>query len=447
MPAAVYRMLTLLCTLVVDLPIGTNLGLLHLLWLLVSGRLLTTRGALFPGLSDCGLDAPAVRRAWAALGHGDWASGPLLARWAALVQQEGQWQPHTHGGYRPVAVDVTGFWRPRLRACPTSHYHGVAGKALPAIPVGLIAPVGSVGAQRLALPRAFVRADPDDPTPGAHQRRLVRQAVQHCAPEELLVLDGGFGVALLQEAGATRYVVRLAKNATFRRATPPPYRGRGRPATRGALVRPLARTYRGRLIPATPPDRVETWQEDGHLLRGEVWDALVLPDAAADSPTVTVVALYDPRHRDPLLLATPLPLPLRTLRACYPDRWPVEQVPLAAKQMLGAARQFVSAPETCQRLPELALLAGAVLSYAAATAPASPTGFWDRRPQPTPGRLRRQLARAPFPHDCPLPARIRPKAAPTAHLPKGFWGQRRRCAATPASPSPQPAPEPLDHAA
>ena len=446
MPAAVYRMLALLCALVVDLPIGTNLGLLHLLWLLVSGRLLATRGALFPGLSDCGLDAPAVRRAWAALGHGDWASGPLLARWAALVQQEGQWQPHTHGGYRPVAVDVTGFWRPRLRACPTSHYHGVAGKALPAIPVGLIAPVGSVGAQRLALPRAFVRADPGDPTPGAHQRRLVRQAVQQCAPDELLVLDGGFGVALLQEAGASRYVGRVARNATFRRATPPPYGGRGRPATRGALVRPLPRTYRGRLIPATPPDRVEAWQEDGQLLRGEVWRALVLPDAAADSPTVTVVALHDPRHRDPLLLATPLPLPPRTLRACYPDRWPVEQVPLAAKQMLGAARQFVSAPETCQRLPELALLAGAVLSYAAATTPASPTGFWDRRPQPTPGRLRRLLARAPFPHDCPLPARIRPKAAPTAHLPKGFWGQRRR-AATPAPPSPQPAPEPLDHAA
>src|SRR5215212_753136 len=227
MPPAVYRMLTLLCTLVVDLPIGTNLGLLHLLWLLVSGRLLATRGALFPGLSACGLDAPAVRRAWAALGHGDWTSAQLLARWAALVQQEGQWQPQVHGGYRPVAVDVTGFWRPRLRACPTSHYHGVAGKALPAIPVGLIAPVGSVGAQRLALPRAFVRADPGDPTPGAHQRRLVRQAVQQCAPDELLVLDGGFGVARLQEAGAARNVVGLARNATFRRARPRPTAGGG----------------------------------------------------------------------------------------------------------------------------------------------------------------------------------------------------------------------------
>jgi DDE superfamily endonuclease len=419
MPDAVCRMLTLLCTLVVACP---------------SGRLLGARGALFPGLADCGLSAPATRRAWAALGQGDWTSGQLIGRWAGVVAREGQWQPHAHGGYRPVAVDGTGFWRPRLRGCPTTHYHGVAGRALPAIPLGLIAGVGSAGAQRLAVPRAFVRADPADPTPGAHARRLVREAARQCAADEVLVLDAGFGVALLQEEGTPRYVVRLAKHATFRRAVPPPYSGRGRPPTRGAKVRPLARTHKRRTIPATPPDRVETWREDALLLRAEVWADLVRPDAAADGPTITVLAIHDPRHREPLLLATSLSLAARAARDCYRDRWPVEQLPLAAKQMLGAARQFVHAPETCQRLPELALLAGAVLSYAAATAPAIPTGFWDRRPQPTPGRLRRFLARTPFPQDFPLPARLRESASATAHLPKGFWGQRRT-PATPATPT------------
>ena len=230
------------------------------------------------------------------------------------------------------------------------------------------------------------------------------------------------------EEGATRYVVRLAKNSTFRRASPPPYQGRGRPPTRGALVRPLPRTYKGRSIPATPPDRVETWTEADVVLRAAFWDDLALPDAAADSPTLTVVALSDPRYHDPLLLGSSLPLSAPALRAFYADRWPVEQLPLAAKQMLGATRAFVHAPQTCQRLPELALLAGALLSYGAATAPAVSTGFWDRRPQPTPGRLRRALARWSFPHDVPLPTRLRPKASPTAHLPTGFWGQRRRAA-------------------
>jgi hypothetical protein len=426
MPEAVYRTMTLLCALVAALPVGTNLGLLHLLWMLASGRLLASRGALFAGLADCGLTARAARRAWAALGQGDWASARLLTGWAATLAAEGRWQPQAHGGYRPVAVDVTGFWRPRLRGCPTTHYHSAAGRALPAVPVGLVARVGRVGPQRLALPLALVRADPADPSPAAHARRLVREAARCCAADDVLVLDAGFGLALLQEEGVARYVVRLAKNATFRRAAPPPYRGRGRRPTRGALVRPLPRTHRGRALPATPPDRVAAWREDDHLLRAEVWDGLVRPDADADAPACAVVAIHDPRHREPLLLATPLALTPRQARDCYRDRWPVEQLPLAAKQMLGAARQFVHAPESCQRLPELALLAGAVLSYAAATTPPIPTGFWDRCPLPTPGRLRRLLARTPFPHDFPLPARIRAKASVTDHLPTGFWGQRRR---------------------
>src|SRR2546430_17159771 len=69
MPEAVYRMMTLLCSLVGSLPVGTNLGLLHLLWMLVSGQLLATRGALIPGLSACGLADRAVRRAWRSEEH------------------------------------------------------------------------------------------------------------------------------------------------------------------------------------------------------------------------------------------------------------------------------------------------------------------------------------------------------------------------------------------
>src|SRR6266699_3860963 len=233
MPEPVYRMMTLLSTLTTALPRGTNLGLLHVLWMLVSGQLLTTRGAVIPGLSACGLPVRAVRRAWAALGHGTWSSATLLRLWARLVAAEGHWQASCQGGYHPLAVDVTGFWRPRLHGCPTTHYHAEAGKALPAIPLGLVVRVGAVGAQRLGVPTTLVRAAPDDPRACAQERLLVRAAVQCCGPDEALVLDAGFGVALLQEEKAARYVVRLAKNSTFRRASPPAYSGRGRPPTRG----------------------------------------------------------------------------------------------------------------------------------------------------------------------------------------------------------------------
>jgi len=333
MPEAVYRMLVLLWTLVTPLPIGTNLGLLHLLWMLVSGRLLETRGAVIPGLSACGLPERAVRRAWAALGQGDWTSEDLLARWRTLVEAEGRWQAHTHGGYHPVGVDVTGFWRPQLQTCPTRHYNAEAGSALPAILVGLIGRVGSVGSQRLALPLAWVRADPADPRSSTHERLLVRAAVAQCAADDALVLDAGFSIALLQEEGATRFVVRCAKNSTFRRAQPPASGGRGRIPTRGVLVRPLARTFKGTLLPATPPNRAETWQDAGVTLRAEIWDDLVLCDAAADSPSFTVIAVHDPRYREPLLLASPLTVSAQTVHALYHDRWAVEQLPLAAKQM------------------------------------------------------------------------------------------------------------------
>jgi hypothetical protein len=445
MQEAVYRVLTLVSGLVVDVPIGTNLGLLHLFWMLLSGKLLLSRGAIVPGLSAVGLSEGAVRRAWAALGRGSWTSDRLVRSWARVVEAEGFWQPHLHGGYHPVAIDITGFWRPRLQGCPTSHYSAAAGKALPAIPLGIIARIGSVAQQRFGLPLGLVRADPDDPSPSAHRRVLLKHAVKLQATDDVLVTDREFTVGQVQAAGATAWVTRLLKNVTARRADPPPYPGRGRPATHGDLVRPLARRRKDRELPATPPDQVTSWTEHasdgGRTLRAEQWTGLVLPDAAPGSPTFTVVAIYDPSYVEPLLVATPLELTPPVLRELYRDRWPVEQLPLAAKQMLGAARQFVHEQETCQRFPELALLAGAVLTYAAATSPAVPTGSWDRQPRRTPGRLRRLLSQATFPTDFPLPERLREKVAVTDHLPKGWCGQRRRpsptapSSGTPANPS------------
>ena len=422
MPESVYRVVLLLCAVVKTVPIGTNLGLVEVLWMLVSGRLLATRGALIPGLAETGLPDTAVRRAWAAVGHGAWTSERLLRSWAAQVAQEQRWQPACYEGYRPVAVDVTAFWRPRLRNCPTTHYSAEAGKALPAIPIGIIARIGRVGSQRLGVLVALVRADQSDPSAGAHRQALLREAAAQRAPQEAVVGDREFGVADMQAAGIPAFVVRLRKNFTARRATPPPYRGRGRPPTHGALVRPLARRRGQRDFPATPADQTTSWEEEDRQIRAEQWTDLVLPTAPAAALRFSVTAIFDPHYHEPLLLATPLPLSPRATKDLYRDRWPVEQVPLAAKQMIGAARQFVHEPETCQRLPELSLLAGSVLSYAAATQPAVPVGFWDRHPQPTPGRLRRLLARYLFPTEFPWPQRIRQKDAATAHLPKGDTG-------------------------
>src|SRR5262249_20348421 len=90
---------------------------------------------------------------------------------------------------------------------------------------------------------------------------------------------------------------------------------------------------------------------------------------------------HNPRFAEPLLRKTPLPLSGAQVEAMYQDRWPVEGLPLWAKQMLGAARPCVCAPASGQRLPAVALLAGSILAYTAATQPALSMGFWDRIPR------------------------------------------------------------------
>lgn len=96
--------------------------------------------------------------------------------------------------------------------------------------------------------------------------------------------------------------------------------------------------------------------------------------------------------------------------------------------MVGANHQFVHNTESIQRLPELALLAGSILSFLAATVPAIPPGFWDRQPKRTPGRLRRTLMGKPFPKDALFLGQLREKRSEKAHLPKGYLARQPKTA-------------------
>jgi hypothetical protein len=295
-----------------------------------------------------------------------------------------------------------------------------------------VAQIGSIAGHRLPLSDAFIRVDPDAPDETSLKTKILQQVAETLASDEVAVIDAGLKVRDCQEAGLERWEIRLAKNFTARRNTPAPYKGKGPKPVYGELIRPLARTYNGRTIPATSPDRVEIFvDEEGCSIVVKLWQNLVRPDVKADpeNETFTVAAIYDPRYKNPLLVAFSLDLSVEAAHGMYRDRWPVEQIPLAAKHMLGAHRQFVFAPESCQRLPELAMLAGNILTYMAATLPAIPTGFWDRKPERTPGRLRRALAGVAFSESYPLPKQIRKKASVTAHLPKGVLGHRRRATA------------------
>ena len=424
--------MNVLVALTKDLPVGTNLALLHFFWMLVSGALLPQRGAIFPALQAIGLSKDATRRSWAAFRRGAWQTAIILRLWQEQIEGLPGWRVHRHAGYRAITVDVTAFWRPALRKCPSKHYHPAANRALPAVIFGVIGEVGQIGGQRLACPLAFERVHPKDPRESRLWQELLRWARRHLASDDVAVMDAGVKLADVQAAGLERYLLRLATNFTARRNQPLAYRGKGRKPIYGERIRPLERSYKGKTIAASAPDRVESWTENGVAICAEIWEELILPGVipSPQAKTFRVYAIYDPAYTTPWLLATPLTLKAATVKAIYQDRWPVEQIPLAAKQMVGAHRQFVHADESIQRLPELSLLAGSILSFLAATAPLAPTGFWDRQPKRTPGRFRRMLMGKPFPQSYPLPRQLRKKASVTDHLPKGILAHRRKTTAS-----------------
>lgn len=430
MPPVIEPTMSALIEIVAYLPIGTNLALLHFLWMLVSGALLPHRGALFPALQSTGIGEPAVRRAWAAFHGGMWQISELMVAWEKYMQEQQRWQPRRYEEYYALAVDTTPFWRPKLQGLFSKYYNSVAEKALPAVILGLVARIGQVGGKRLALPQAMVRVHPKEPSEAALKQEVLKQVRRLLQALDIMVADAGFHIKACHEARIERYLLRLPKNFTARRNYLAYAPGKkGKKPTKGPRVRPLARPYKEKEIAASAPDATFAWMlETGETVTVAVWYDLVRPDVAP-SPTANlfdVFAITDPRYENPLLVATNVKLQPQTVHALYTDRWPIEQLPLAGKQMVGAHRHFVFAAATRHRLPELVLLAGSILSGLAALHPTMPTGFWDRNPQPTPGRFRRALAGLPFPQSYPLPGQLRQKASVTDHLPKGILAHRRQ---------------------
>jgi hypothetical protein len=119
-----------------------------------------------------------------------------------------------------VACDLVGCRCPRLQGCPTKHDCAQTGKALPAIPLGTAAHIGSVGTQRLAIPCRRVCPEATEAGEAALQRRLLQQVQMLLAPDEALVTDRGFPLAQRHEAGI-RYISRGPTNFTARRACHP----------------------------------------------------------------------------------------------------------------------------------------------------------------------------------------------------------------------------------
>ena len=104
----------------------------------------------------------------------------------------------------------------------------------------------------------------------------------------------------------------------------------------------MGRQSKTRWIEADPADKTITILDGDVEIKVELWQDLVQNSDKPGAKSFNVMAFHDARYKDPWLLATDVKeLTPQSVRALYKASWPARQLPLAAKQMLGAHRQFV----------------------------------------------------------------------------------------------------------
>ena len=402
-----------------------------------SGAFLSSRGAVFPALLRLGLCAAQVRRSSQAVRDGAWTSAELIRRWRTWQAADSAWRPDQFDGYQPVAVDITAFWRPQLQGWWGKFFNHLANRAIKAIGFALVVEVGHNGAQRLPLLKHLLCAQADTLSESQFKTQVLQQVSTRLGPARWSCMMRAPRLPTCRRR--TCRVLLCAWIATARPA------GISCPPITGAVGGPwnmapwCARWpgLKGHALPATAADVTTQFTYEGRTIGVRGWRDVVRSEqkVAADNARFTIWVYDDPLYRAPFVLGTNVAASPATIFQLYRDRWPVEEVPLVCKQLLGLQRQFVFAALARWRLPELGLIAANILAHLAAELPAQPTGFWDRQPQRTPGRLRRVLGQAGFPTQYPLDGRIREKHAVTAHLPKGVAAHRRH-KAVPTAPAP-----------
>ena len=98
MIAAVNEIITAIVFVVQVVPIGTNLGLVRLLWAMMQGSFLISRGAIHNGLLASDFGSAEIRGSWSAMRYGSWQIDDLVASWQAYVASRNRWRVRRYGG-------------------------------------------------------------------------------------------------------------------------------------------------------------------------------------------------------------------------------------------------------------------------------------------------------------------------------------------------------------
>ena len=204
--------------------------------------------------------------------------------------------------------------------------------------------------------------------------------------KRLLVVDAGiatqeqFAAATAQDA----LLGRLRINVKLRCAPPPPTGKPGRRPVHGAVLHP------GRALPEVAPDVERHIPGEAGLIRLRRWH--LLHYEAYPNVRLDVVRIDDPAYDKPLLVGTTASeLTSEECWGGYQQRWPVETNFFVAQDTTAMEMPRAWTATALERRISLALLAGSLLKAIAAVCTPQAMGPWDRQPVRSAGRLANYL--------------------------------------------------------
>lgn len=262
-------------------------------------------------------------------------------------------------------------------------FHHRAGKAIKANIIAAVTTVVFIGGVRVGL---VGRVRFGDSCEAAVAK--VFQDLPQSKGHRLLVVDAGIATHKQFAAASDKDALlgRLRINGKLR-STPPPrpeQPGPGRPKKHGEILHP------GWDIPEITPDEELVAMHAKGELRLRRWKHLHFEDFT--DTILDVVRIDHPDYEKPLLLGTiARELTTEQIWSGYKHRSPVETNFFVAQDSAGMEMPRAWTENAIKRRISLAMLAGFVLKAIAAACETIPIGPWDRKPQPTAGRLANHL--------------------------------------------------------
>ena len=203
----------------------------------------------------------------------------------------------------------------------------------------------------------------------------------------LVVVDAGiatkeqFARATLERA----LLGRLRSNCKVRCAPPPPNGKRGRDPLHGPVLHP------GRGAPEVAPDEAITGAGAKGERRLRRWQNV--PYEGYEQTQLDVLRVDDPAYEPPLLLGTTArELTIKEFAPASAHRWPVETLFDIGEETTATEKPRAWTEQAVTRRIGLGLLSGSLRKAIAATGEGLAMGPWDKKPQPTAGRLAHHLA-------------------------------------------------------